>query len=213
MKDFFKGYVLLFSILMLFTKESKKEEMIGFIHGIVEQVREKSLLILTQSGVGYRVFPVGALLSEAKTGKELHCYIYTLVREQEISLYGFSTYEEQLLFEKVLGVSGVGPKLALSILSMPVHQFLSALETGDIAVLTKIPGLGKKTAQRLLLDLKGKLDISESTVQVSATLQEAIEALMYLGYEKEHIKKVLEKSDADNSEDLVKYYLTHMHEK
>lgn len=188
--------------------------MIGFLDGTVRHMTPTRVLVHTNSGVGYSVFPVGQLLSACQTGKKIEMYIFTLVREQELALYGFVDYEEQKLFEKLLGVSGVGPKLAASILSFSVSQFLQAVETADIAQLTKIPGLGKKTAQRLLLDLKGKLDLSEEKVSVSAILQEAIEALMYLGYDQKHITEVIQKApEGATSEDLVKYYLSHMHEK
>lgn len=185
--------------------------MIGYLEGTVKAVHEKSLLVLTQSGVGYTLFPAGSLLAEAQQGQSLACFTTLIVREQELSLYGFLTYEEQAFFEKVITVSGVGPKMGLQILSQPLNQWLAAVEGGDVDFITKTPGIGKKMAQKIIVELKGKLDLSSDAITVTAPAQqEATEALMQLGYDQATIKAVLDQAPASAStEDLVKFFLSH----
>lgn len=186
--------------------------MIGFLSGKVIRVYPKSILILTSGGVGYEVFPVGGLLANCQEGKSLECATYLIVREQEMTLYGFSTKEEKEVFEKLIGVSGIGPKTAKDIVSTPVDQFLKAVEEGDIAFITKMPGIGKKTAERLVIELRGKIDLSQKSQEFSessAEMTEAIDALVSLGYEKKNIANVLQNAPkALSTESLVKFFLS-----
>jgi len=184
--------------------------MIGYLQGLVKSVNEKQILVLTSSGVGYSVFPAGGLLAMAKEGQNLECYTHLIVREQELSLYGFSTAEEQTFFEKIITVSGVGPKMGLQILSQPMDQWLGAVESGDIDFITQTPGVGKKMAQKIILELKGKLDLSSSPKSLPSAQNEAVEALKGLGYDQGTITAVLEQAPADlSTEDLVKFFLSH----
>jgi len=186
--------------------------MIGHLHGTVLEILEKTILIQTSGGVGYEVFPAGSLLAQAKKDQPLDCYVYTRVMETDISLYGFSTLEEKQVFEKLLSVSGIGPKIALQIISGPVDQFFTAVEAGDDAFIAQTPGIGKKMAQKIIVELRGKLDLSvvSGGGAVSSAQGEAIEALEGLGYDRSVVQKVLEDAPAGASaEDLVKYFLQH----
>ncbi len=186
--------------------------MIGYLTGTIKTLSEKSILVLTQSGVGYEVFPAGSLLANCKMDGEFEAEILTIVRETEISLYGFGHSDEKTLFLKLINVSGIGPKMALKIISTPPENFLSAVEAGDVPFLTKIPGLGKKTAERLIIELRGKINLKENLrVQKTSAETEAEEALSSLGYDKNTITKVLEQAPDESrnvAEDLVKYFLS-----
>lgn len=184
--------------------------MIGYLQGVVKGVTEKQILVLTSSGVGYTVFPAGSLLAEAKLGETLACFTTLIVREQELSLYGFSTQEEQIFFEKIITVSGVGPKMGLQILSQPLNEWLAAVESGEVDYITRTPGIGKKMAQKIIVELKGKLDLSNQSAKASSAQTEAIEALKGLGYDQGTIQAVLDQAPAEaDTETLVKFFLSH----
>ena len=184
--------------------------MIGYLAGTVKHKDEKQLLLLTNGGVGYSVFPAGSLLVEAEIGHDIEIFTSLVVREQELSLYGFLTRDEQLFFEKITTVSGVGPKMGLQILSQPLDEWLAAVESGDVDFITRTPGVGKKMAQKIIVELKGKLDLSEKAVQVSNHQREALEALQSLGYDQGTIQAVLAQApDGADTEALVKFFLSH----
>ncbi|NJP03866.1 Holliday junction branch migration protein RuvA [Candidatus Gracilibacteria bacterium] len=186
--------------------------MIGYLHGTVLDVHPKSILILTQSGVGYEVLPAGSLLSRCKKDTEISAEICTIVRETEITLYGFGSRTEKDMFEKLIHVSGIGPKTALGMVSTPVDQLLSAIENGDIAFITRMPGIGKKTAERLIIELRGKLDLTavpDKHSHQTPAMQEAVDALKNLGYDTKTIEDVLKHAPEEAAtESLVKYFLT-----
>jgi Holliday junction DNA helicase RuvA len=185
--------------------------MIGFLQGKVININLKSCLILTSGGVGYSVFPAGNLSSQLKKGAEISCFIFTVVREQEISLYGFGSEDEQKMFEKLLGVSGVGPKMALNIVSSSLSNFVDAIDQDNLEVLCKIPGVGKKLSQKLILELKGKLVLGDAQEIPTEKIElvEAVSALENLGYTKKDILEILKKADKkqDTAEKLIKFFL------
>ena len=184
--------------------------MIGYLTGRVQQVGEKQIIVLTSGGVGYSVFPAGSLLAQAQEGQAIECFTSLVVREQELSLYGFCTTEEQIFFEKITTVSGVGPKMGLQILSQPMNEFLAAVEAGDVDFITRTPGIGKKMAQKIIVELKGKLNLAAESGPVASSQSEALEALQSLGYDQATIRAVLEQAPADlNTEALVKFFLSH----
>ncbi|MBC7315615.1 MAG: Holliday junction branch migration protein RuvA, partial [Chloroflexi bacterium] len=159
--------------------------MIASLEGCIKAVRPHSL-ILEVAGVGFEVYPPTPLLESVRVGQPLALYTYMHVREGNITLYGFLTLEEHDLFEALLGVNGIGPRTALSVLSMLSPDALRAIiAQGNAAALARIPGLGAKTAQRLILDLKDKIGLPVGAVSLSP-LQEAdvdvINALTALGY-------------------------------
>lgn len=186
--------------------------MIGFLTGKIAAVSAKKILVLTSGGVGYDLFPAGSLLASCQKDGDFAAEIFTIVRENEITLYGFGSRDEKLLFEKLIGVSGIGPKTALLMVSTPTDQFLSAISEGDVSFLTQIPGLGKKTAERLIVELRGKLKLEsagEVSMPVSPTKAEATDALRNLGYDARMIADRLSQAPDDAStEELVKFFLS-----
>ena len=187
--------------------------MIGFLSGKVLQINEKTVLLLTASGVGYLVFPVGSVLAQTKKWANLEVFTHTIVREQELSLYGFSTQDEVLFFEKLIGISGVGPKIALQILSTPINEFQAAVERGDADFIARTPGIGKKMAQKIIVELQGKLDLSSidpTKNPQNPAKAEATQALKGLGYDDATIEFTLKDAPKDaDTETLVKYFLSH----
>lgn len=183
--------------------------MIGSIQGSVGFLGSDFCLIETAGGVGYRVFMPAAHLAQLALGAHVQVHTHTAVREDAILLYGFLSQEYYALFELLLGVSGVGPKMALGILSaVKPEAFYLAVQSRDVKTLTKLPGVGKKTAERMLLELKDKVgsvsgeagnDFGESVAAGgSGAVAEAMEALASLGYSNSEIMPVLKQiPDAD----------------
>lgn len=183
--------------------------MIGFLQGYVKHIDGPKIILLTEGGTGYEVQAVGNVLAEAKIGAGLEMFVYTVVREQELSLYGFSDHAEKMFFTKLLGVSGIGPKIALQIVSNPMAEFLSAVERGDDAFIARTPGIGKKMAQKIILHLQGKLDLTPEAKAVSTAQAEAIEALKNLGYDAATVEVTLKNApEGADSETLIKFFLT-----
>ncbi|MBQ8952736.1 MAG: Holliday junction branch migration protein RuvA, partial [Clostridia bacterium] len=136
--------------------------MFAHVNGLVAE-KEDGLLVIECGGVGYQLTVSGATLAQAPAaGERMKCYTYLSVREDAVELFGFATREEKKMFLKLIGVSGIGPKSAIQVLSaMSVHDLSLAIVTGDAATLSRAPGIGKKTAQRLILELKDKVDNAE----------------------------------------------------
>lgn len=136
--------------------------MIASLSGTILQIEEASLVVGV-GGVGVRVFvPRTVLEDTGGTGRAIRLHTHLIVREQELSLYGFATLEDRQLFETLLGVNGVGPKVALSILSTLSPELIQgAIAREETAVLQRVPGIGKKTAERLMFQLRDKLDLSQ----------------------------------------------------
>ncbi|MGI6235953.1 MAG: Holliday junction branch migration protein RuvA [Candidatus Excrementavichristensenella sp.] len=164
--------------------------MYAHIQGTVTD-KGKDYLVLEAGGVGYLLSVSASTLSAAPPmGSVMKCYTWLSVREDALELFGFSSKEEKRMFERLRSVSGVGPKTALAILSaLNLRDLSVALVTGDIQTLTRAPGIGKKTAQRLILELREKVEDSELTGGVAVSVpnkegdpaSEAIEVLMSLG--------------------------------
>ena len=164
--------------------------MFAHIEGTVAEKNADSI-VLDVHGVGFLLTVSGATLAAAPAaGERMKLYTVLNVREDAMELFGFYSREEKRMFERLRSVSGVGPRMALSILSsMPLNDLSIALVAGDAAALTRVPGIGKKTAQRLVLELRDKVDDAELTGQSAAAAapagsaeSEAIAALMALGY-------------------------------
>lgn len=176
--------------------------MIGSLRGIVAYLGLDYCLLETPGGVGYRVFMPNSHLSQLSLNKEIRVQTHTAVREDAILLYGFLSQDYYALFELLLNVSGVGPKMALGILSaVKPEDFYLAVQSQDIKTLVKLPGIGKKTAERMLLELKDKVgtftdnrgrDITAApTSGGTSSVAEAIEALESLGYARSEILPTL----------------------
>lgn len=186
--------------------------MIGYLHGTVLQQLDQSILLLV-NGVGYQVKVTKDMISKIEAEQELSLFIHTQVKEDDISLYGFEAVNELGFFKQLISVSGIGPKTALGILDMPMRMVQEAIENQDLAYLSQAPGLGKKTAARLSLELKGKLDFTlpQSPQQsLNKTVQEeAMEALLNLGYDKGTVIRFLNTSEESfaSAEDAVMNFL------
>src|SRR5438132_8031717 len=154
--------------------------------------------IVETHGVGYDVaISVPTFTEMPAAGAEVALHIHTHVREDALSLYGFLRLAEKQLFEKLLTVSGIGPKLAMTILSgMPADEMVGAIRGGDLARLTRIPGIGKKTAERMVLELRDKLPATVGASEMSARQaspveEDVISALVNLGYQRAAADKAL----------------------
>lgn len=183
--------------------------MIGYLAGTVLCASEKDLVILV-NGVGYRVLaPLPALLANGE-GKEARLHIHTHVREDSLTLYGFEKKQELELFERLINVSGIGPKSALAMLS--VHSPASvadAVEQGDAALLSHTPGIGKKTAEKIIIELKGKLTHLQGAGKSDSFFEVRL-ALEALGYSPKEVHDVLQKLDPleTNTSSLIKEALS-----
>jgi Holliday junction DNA helicase RuvA len=153
--------------------------------------------VVETAGVGYDVtISVPTFSDLPALGAEVGLYIHTHVREDQIALYGFLRPSEKLLFEKLITVSGIGPKLAITILSgMAADEMVGAIRGNDIARLTRIPGIGKKTAERMVLELRDKLPeagpAAPAAPSLNATEEDVLSALLNLGYQRPVAEKAL----------------------
>lgn len=182
--------------------------MIGMLRGKVWEIQSERLVIDVH-GTGYLLTVPHGLLAKAYPEQELVVYTHVVVREDDLSLYGFSSFEEKQLFLEMLSVSGIGPKAAISLLStFGAVQIQSAIVSENLNLLTKVPGIGKKTAQRLILELKEKFkghssfpteggSFSEATAQ---THSEALQTLLALGFGLDEARKVLGQVLKDSGE-------------
>jgi Holliday junction DNA helicase RuvA len=174
--------------------------MIAHLRGTLLAKHPNQAIVETH-GVGYDVVISVPTFSELPAaGAEVALHIHTHVREDALSLYGFLRLGEKHLFEKLLTVSGIGPKLAITILSgMPADEMIGAIRGNDVARLTRIPGIGKKTAERMVLELRDKLPVATGATEVSMTAVNPIEedvlsALVNLGYQRADAEKALQGS-------------------
>ena len=175
--------------------------MIGSLRGTV-QSRRPDNVIIDVNGVGYQVnVPLNVLANLPEEGNEVFLQIYTHVREESLQLFGFTSDNEKKIFMVLLGISGIGPKMALNILSgLSYEDFLAALDTEDVALLCRIPGLGKKTAHRLILELREKLP---SVTGIKDRLfEDTLSALVNLGYKKNLAQESLEKTYKQGFNDI-----------
>ena len=198
--------------------------MLAYIKGSLE-IKNNDYIVIDVGGLGYKVnMSKKALDNVGNIGDKIKVYTYYRVREDDISIFGFNTNEELRMFELLLSVSGVGAKVALTILSnIEITEFALAVITDDVNKIVKIPGIGKKSAQRIILELKDKLKAQElaETEEQGETKEyreeenneaqeEAIAALQILGYSKKDIEKAFAKLANKNVsvEELIKKGLT-----
>lgn len=204
--------------------------MLAYIKGILE-IKASDYVVIDVGGLGYKVFMSAIGMEKlGKIGDTVKVHTYYRVREDDISIFGFNTNEELRMFELLLSVSGVGAKTALAMLAVcSPSEFVLAIVSEDIKVLTSIPGIGPKSAKRIILELKDKIkkeqqmqeitnasntnkEFSETNIKVKQLIeddnkvQEAIAALQVLGYNKKEIEKAFMKIEKANltTEDLIK---------
>ena len=196
--------------------------MISYIKGKLEAKNLDSVTI-DVGGIGYKIFmSVNSMNRLGEAGTDVKVYTYMKVREDDISLYGFCSNEELKMFEQLLGVSGVGAKSALSILAnISPSSFALAIITGDINTLKGLPGIGAKSAQRMVLELKDKLKTQEAIQTEAVPMQisvkndkakDAIDALQVLGYSRRDIESVILKINTEelSVEDIIKQGLKYL---
>ena len=192
--------------------------MFAYIKGSLEE-KSTNYVVIDVGGIGYKIFMSNISINEiGELGKIVKVHTYYYVREDNISLYGFLHHDELKMFELLLSVSGIGAKSAISMLSnITPAGFACAIISNNVALLKKIPGIGPKTAQRIILELQDKLKSEEeltkngeqteiSVVNNTEIVSEAIQALQILGYNKKEIDKAFEKiANTDVSvEELIK---------
>jgi len=194
------------------------------IASLTGRLRRKATdyLIIDVAGVGYQVqVPLSTYYGIPDDGEEVNLHIHTLLREDSLSLFGFLTQEEKDMFLLLMGVSGIGPKLALAILSsLPVADLSRAIQAADDSTLRAIPGIGKKTAARMVLELKDKISWttpmiaapSSTSAVLSDDCEDVISALVNLGYKKpqaeEAVRKVRDGRPGLTIEELIREALT-----
>ncbi|MDU1411758.1 MAG: Holliday junction branch migration protein RuvA [Clostridium sp.] len=189
--------------------------MYEYIKGIFKSI-EKEYIVIECGDIGYKILTSGSTISNMPSIEEkVKIYTYQIVREDFIGLYGFLTKEEIEMFTLLIGISGVGPKAALSLMSIAnVATLKYAIITEDDKLITKAPGIGKKTAQRIILELKDKIGVSDAIddqgilierTENSEKIGEALGALIALGYSDKEAEKSLEKVDKTKSvEEIIK---------
>ena len=197
--------------------------MIAKITGILECINLTEVIVDVH-GIGYEIIiPLSTYDKLPKEGKEISLFTYMHVREDAMTLYGFATLEEKALYKLLITVSGIGPKLALKILSsIPIRSFCEAVAGADIKALSRINGLGKRSAERLVVELKEKIKTfapgivykaGSASEDISKQAEEAILALVQLGFKYETARKAIMKISSDlssgesNSENLIRLAL------
>jgi len=195
--------------------------MIGRLHGILLE-KQPPQLLLDVAGVGYEVSaPMTTFYELPETGNEIILHTHLAVREDAHVLYGFLRVQDRLLFRTLIKVSGVGPKLALAILSgMSADEFVGLVKVGDSPALTKLPGVGKKTAERLVVEMKDRLkdwqgvSLAPGTstggiTPASDALKDAVSALISLGYKPQEASRMISllESEGLTSEELIRLAL------
>lgn len=177
--------------------------MFSYLKGTLAEVESPQRITLDVNGIGYSVIvPTSLIPNLPSKGAKIKLYVYLAVRQDGLELYGFIDKEERILFEKLISVSGIGPKGAISMLSVLTStQLALAIATGDIKTLSTAPGVGKKTSQRIILELKEKIDreflsnskpsYDESTT-ANGPMKEAMQALIALGYQANDAQRALD---------------------
>ena len=182
--------------------------MISFLRGRVHD-KHPNRVTVDVGGVGYEVHvPLSTFYSVGDEGEDVSLRVYTHVREDALQLYGFLTDLERQLFERLIGISGIGPKLAIVVLSgMETRELLTAVQRADVARLTTIPGIGKKTAERIVLELKDRLTqiVVPTATGTAAPPSSAdqlrtdlLSALLNLGYHRQQAEKAIDATVASN---------------
>ena len=195
--------------------------MYAYIKGSLE-VKTRGYIVIDVNGIGYKIFMSETAISElGEIGQVVKVHTYLKVKEDEMSLYGFNTNEELRMFELLLSVSGIGAKSAINILSnITPSSFALAVITNDVAKIKALPGIGPKGAQRIILELKDKLNKEQEIEEVEKKVEkvidtqkynEAISALQVLGYSKKEIEKALQEINEELTvEEIIKLGLKNL---
>jgi len=190
--------------------------MISLIAGTIKNKNKNSITILTSSGVGYEINVVTSFLAEVKVGEEVEIYTYLKVAETALELFGFRNLEEKNFFELLISIKGLGPRGALNILSIgSITEIQDAIGRGDVSYLTQVSGIGRRTAERLVVELKNKIGKSlkvnfDDNEKVGDKLSDVVEALVAMGHTKEDAREIVKNLDVKDKtvEQLLKEALT-----
>lgn len=185
--------------------------MIAYIEGSIITKFNKSIVVKT-NGLGYLIYVNNMTFSEYEEEDDIELYCHTVVREDDISIYGFLKVEELKIFKKLITVSGVGPKSALELLNNPVSSLKYAISNKELSILVNTPGIGKKTAERIIIDLQGKIGSAEKPDDYTGKQEiddDALNALVNLGYRKQQIIHTLKNKpqEISKTEDIIRYFL------
>ena len=197
--------------------------MISYIKGRLE-IKSKDYIVVDVGGIGYKIFMSETAINELEKETEVKVFTYMRVREDDISLYGFLNNEELVTFELLISVGGVGAKSAITILSnITPSKFALAVITNDVNTLKKLPGIGAKTAARIILELKDKMKTEQSieeskdeeikeAIVLDNKANDALEALCVLGYTRKDVEKVLSNIDTNKLkvEEIIKQGLKYL---
>lgn len=191
--------------------------MIAYLKGNVLKKIEKGI-ILDTGNVGYLVHPPAALLESLKESQAVELFIYSNIREDAFDLYGFENYNQLTFFKTLLSVSGIGPKTGLEIMNGDVQKIKLAILNEDHNYIKKVPGIGEKTAKRMILELKSKIEMedisglgnsSNKSSSSSEPHPDATEALLRLGYQRQQVTKTLRSMPTEiiEAEEVITYFL------
>lgn len=195
--------------------------MIAYLKGVID-IKRQDYVVIDVHGVGYKIFMPEGAIQNLEVDSEAKIYTFMRVREDDVSLYGFLNVEELAMFELLISVGGIGAKSAVGILSnIAPSKFALAVITDDVATLKKLPGIGAKTAQRIILELKDKIKTQEATeqeseikqkIEVSDSAKDAIEALQVLGYTRKEVEEAISKIGDSNltTEEIIKQGLKYL---
>jgi Holliday junction DNA helicase RuvA len=195
--------------------------MIAYLKGIID-IKRQDYVVIDVHGVGYKIFMPEGAIQNLEVDSEVKIYTFMRVREDDVSLYGFLNVEELAMFELLISVGGIGAKSAVGILSnIAPSKFALAVITDDVTTLKKLPGIGAKTAQRIILELKDKIKTQEATeqeneikqkIEVSDSAKDAIEALQVLGYTRREVEEAISKIGESNltTEEIIKRGLKYL---
>lgn len=194
--------------------------MIAYLKGKLV-IKSVDYIVIDVQGIGYKVYMSKTAIDKLEEEKEIKIYTYLKVREDDISLFGFNTLEELNMFELLISVGGIGAKSAIVILSnITPSKFALAVITSDVNTLKKLQGIGPKTAQRIILELKDKIkteeaiENQENTIkqekQIQEDMEEIIQALQVLGYRRYEINNILPKIKEETLEDRIKEALKYL---
>ncbi len=198
--------------------------MIGYISGTIASMTETSV-VLDHQGIGFNIFTTAAYQNSHRIGEEVRIHTYMSVREDSITLFGFESADELQMYKLLITVSGIGPKAALSILSvLPADELRIAILTSDAARIAKAPGVGKKTAEKAVIELKDKFSMDdilegaqESPVAVrgASADNDAVEALIALGYSGSSalraVRKAAAETGSEETETLIRTALKYLY--
>lgn len=175
--------------------------MIGYLKGQVKFLQKDGVVVMIDN-IGYEVFMPAPALEQLKVGTEAEFYTHEYIREDARELFGFLTRDEHALFDDLMKVSGVGPRMGLHVLSLGAQRVREAISRGDAGLLSTVSGVGKKTAQKIVLELKGTIATGDESTESS---EEAVEALRRLGYSQREAREALSSvQDKESTEDKIK---------